>query len=141
MSGSVPSRCIVAGAGVASGRYHDLITATLDVLRRPIAKSSIAPVRSRICSASWPRSAGLRLRSSRQQAPQLPVRPVGPATIDNSGNYRRFVLQAVTLDALLDRVNEQDRGDKYELLAEAAAVLAGTMLMAAGVSAAWSRDP
>ncbi len=53
--------------------------------------------------------------------------------IDNSGNYRRFVIQQVTLDALLARTNEES-APKDELVLEAAAVLAGTMLMGSGVS-------
>ncbi len=63
-----------------------------------------------------------------------------PNRIDGSGNYRRFVLQPVVLDALCERV-EQESGDRPdgsyardELLDEAAAVLAGTILMASGVS-------
>jgi len=57
-----------------------------------------------------------------------------PHLIDNRGYYRRFVLQQVTVDALLARV--ADRGDLpyEEMLFEAAAVLAGTILMGSGVT-------
>ncbi|QDT67254.1 hypothetical protein MalM25_01510 [Planctomycetes bacterium MalM25] len=65
-----------------------------------------------------------------------------PNRIDGSGMYRRFVLQPVVLNALCERV-EQESGDRPdgsyardELLDEAAAVLAGTILMASGVSGA-----
>ncbi len=57
-----------------------------------------------------------------------------PHRIDNSGNYRRFVVQQVTLDALLARVHEASNLPQEELLTEAAAVLAGTILMASGIS-------
>lgn len=63
-----------------------------------------------------------------------------PNRIDSGGNYRRFVLQPVVLDALCERVEQEsaDRPDasfaREELLEEAAAVLAGTILMASGVS-------
>src|SRR5262249_35021054 len=40
----------------------------------------------------------------------------------------------ITLDALLDRVANHGQLDKAELLQEAAAVLAGTLLMASGIS-------
>jgi hypothetical protein len=50
-----------------------------------------------------------------------------PNSVDNRGYYRRFVLQQITLDALLARIND-------DLLFEAAAVLAGTILMASGTS-------
>src|SRR5262249_29394449 len=67
--------------------------------------------------------------------------------IDNRGNYRRFVLQQVTLDALRSRIDSlagasgnvaHDAGTaastREELLFEAAAVLAGTILMASGTT-------
>ena len=59
--------------------------------------------------------------------------------IDNSGNFYRFILQQVTLDALLDRVHrkmESEGADdqlKSELMNEAGAVLGCTMLMASGI--------
>lgn len=57
-----------------------------------------------------------------------------PNRIDNSGYYRRFVVQQVTLDALLARQDESNGIPEEELLFEAAAVLAGTILMASGIS-------
>ena len=68
-----------------------------------------------------------------------------PDHVDNRGYYRRFVLQQMTLDALLSRVDgtraarngtkHEDRGHtRDELLFEAAAVLAGTILMASGTT-------
>ena len=64
--------------------------------------------------------------------------------VDNRGYYRRFVLQQITLDAMLNRVNSQtscaNGGEanpapsRDELLFEAAAVLAGTILMASGTT-------
>lgn len=57
-----------------------------------------------------------------------------PHLIDNSGNYRRFVVQQVTLDALLARAQDEQAGPRDELMMEAAAVLAGTILMASGIS-------
>jgi hypothetical protein len=63
--------------------------------------------------------------------------------VDNRGHYRRFVLQQITLDSLLARVAEVERGGDRrgtadslhdELMFEAAAVLAGTILMASGTS-------
>jgi hypothetical protein len=54
--------------------------------------------------------------------------------LDNSGRCRRFVLQQVTLDAMLDRLTHHGRLPHKQVLLEEAAVLAGTMLMGAGVS-------
>ena len=57
--------------------------------------------------------------------------------IDGSGFFRRFIIHQVTLDSLLERVEDTVARGKIprdELLYEASAVLAGTMLMAAGIS-------
>ncbi len=67
--------------------------------------------------------------------------------IDNRGNYRRFVLQQISLDALRSRIDSlagpdgnvardaaTAAGTRDELLFEAAAVLAGTILMASGTT-------
>src|SRR5262249_5753938 len=57
-----------------------------------------------------------------------------PHHIDNQGRYRRYVARQVTVDALLARVEQPGERDPGEVLFEAAAVLAGTVLMAAGIS-------
>jgi hypothetical protein len=57
-----------------------------------------------------------------------------PHNIDLQGRYRRFVLQEVTLNALLHRVQNTPRRPRKELEFESAVVLAGTILMASGVS-------
>ncbi len=57
-----------------------------------------------------------------------------PHHIDNSGRYRRFVVQQVTLDALMRRLTDSTDIPYDELLLEAASVLAGTILMASGIS-------
>src|SRR5215210_4879529 len=62
-----------------------------------------------------------------------------PHLIDNKGHYRRFVVRQAVLDALLARIANptpahRDLLDPQgSLLFEAAAVLAGTILMASGV--------
>ena len=54
--------------------------------------------------------------------------------LDNAGRCRRFVLQQVALDAMLDRLSQHGRLPHKQVLFEEAAVLAGTMLMGSGVS-------
>ncbi len=54
--------------------------------------------------------------------------------LDNAGRCRRFVLQQVTLDAMLDRLEHRGRLPRKQVLFEEAAVLAGTMLMGSGIS-------
>ena len=53
--------------------------------------------------------------------------------IDNNGHYRRFVIHQVTLDALTSRASDVEEIDRDQLIYEAGAVLAGTILMAAGI--------
>lgn len=53
--------------------------------------------------------------------------------LDGSGYARRYVVQQVTLDGLMDRV-EGDEDNREERMFEAAAALAGTILMGSGIS-------
>ena len=57
-----------------------------------------------------------------------------PHRINQQGKYERFVVQHVTLDALMERCASEPNLDREELQIEAAAVLAGTILMASGIS-------
>src|SRR5262249_1555252 len=59
-----------------------------------------------------------------------------PHHLDNQSRYRRFVARQVVLDALWTRVESTPDRAREELIFEAAAVLAGTVLMATGVSGA-----
>lgn len=55
--------------------------------------------------------------------------------IDNRGRFSRFVVQQVTLDSLMRRLDEDtEELPTEEVTFEAAAVLAGTILMASGIS-------
>ena len=59
--------------------------------------------------------------------------------IDGSGFFRRFIVHQVTIDALLDRAEKcksapQSAISFDEAMIEASAVMAGTMLMASGIS-------
>lgn len=57
--------------------------------------------------------------------------------VDNRGYYTRFIVHQVTLDSLLQRIDELKSNDDYDqdqLMFEAAAALAGTMLMGSGIS-------
>jgi hypothetical protein len=130
-----PIPLYIAGAGVTTGRYQDLIEKTLELLR------STDP---ELLRQAWfdPEVLGELSLDPRALDFDHPVnrRPNhhfggwDPHQIDNQGRYRRFVLQQVTLDALWQRV--ENRGDipYEEMLFEAAAVLAGTMLMGSGMS-------
>lgn len=125
------------GSGVADGKYHNLIVRTLEVLQT---------VDPRLLEAAWFDPALLDDLSLDPRAydfdhpvnkrPNYQFGQWDPHTIDNRGRYRRFVLQGVTLDALLSRVESPGEIPAEETLTEAAIVLAGTILMASGTSGA-----
>ena len=54
--------------------------------------------------------------------------------LDNAGRCRRFVLQQVSLDAMMERIEHRGSLPYEEMLFEAAAVLAGTVLMGSRIS-------
>ena len=132
-----PIPLFIRGVGVAYGPYHELIERTLVVLQE---------------TSGWILSAA-QFDLSRLDELALDPRaydfdhPVNtrpnyyfgqwdPHRIDGSGYYRRFVLQQVTVDALMARVRHGGGLSRDELLTEAAAVLAGTILMASGICGA-----
>lgn len=136
-----PIPLYVEGAGVAWGPYQALIERTLLVLR----STDDDILRAAYFDPDQLEELALDPRAYDFDHPvhKRPNHHFGlwdPNRIDGKGMYRRFVLQPVALEALCQRV-EQESGDRpdgsfarEELLEEAAAVLAGTILMASGVS-------
>lgn len=120
---------------VAVGRYRELIESALSILRE---------TDSALLRRAWfdpdlldelaldPRAYDFDHPVNRR--PNYHFGQWDPHHIDQRGFYRRFVLQQTTLDAMLARVGTTEGISREELLFEAAAVLAGTILMASGVS-------
>ena len=131
-----PVSLYVQGAGVAAGRYAPLITKTLEFLQHTsedIQRRAWFDPEQLEELAFDPRAYDFDHPVNKR--PNYHFGTWDLHRIDNKGNYRRFVLQQVTLDALLSRVNAlADTLPEEELLIEAAAVLAGTILMASGTS-------
>jgi hypothetical protein len=129
-----PIPLYVRGAGAAAGPYHDVVEQALEILA--LADPAIL---NRACfNPEWLEELALDPRAYDfdhpvNKRPNYHFGQWDPHHIDNSGRYRRFVLQQVTLDALLIRVQESNL-PRAESLFEAGAVLAGTILMASGVS-------
>lgn len=123
------------GAGTAPGRYRALVERALDLLRQTDADLLEQAYFSldRLDELSVdPRAYDFDHPVNKR--PNYQFGQWDPLCIDARGNFRRFVLVGVTLDALLERVAAAPTEAQNDLLAEAAAVLAGTMLMAAGTS-------
>jgi hypothetical protein len=133
-----PIPLFIAGAGVAMGRYEQIITLALNIL---------ANTDDDLLSRAWfdidrleeialdPRAYDFDHPVNRR--PNYHFGQWDPHHISNEGYYSRFVLQQVTLDALLSRCEchaYPDDSNEDECWIEAASVLAGTMLMAAGTS-------
>ncbi|HZZ72573.1 MAG TPA: hypothetical protein VFE24_09985 [Pirellulales bacterium] len=130
-----PVPLYIARAGVVFGKYHDLIEKTLDILRRTnsaILESASFDLDLLDELAFDPREYDFNHPVNRR--PNYHFGQWDPHHIDNKGRYRRFVLVQVTLDAILERIENAQPELRDERLFEGAAVLAGTMLMAAGTS-------
>ena len=141
---SVP--LMVRGVGVAPGRYADLLKPALDLLgntdRDLLRDACFDPVNLDELALD-PRAVDHFHPVSKR--PSMLFGEWDPHRIDSRGVFRRFVLRQPTLDALLDwatvgdagkRGESQPRALDSERLFESAAVLAGTVLMGAGMSGA-----
>jgi hypothetical protein len=159
-----PIPLYIRGAGAAAGQYQGLVEHALEILARTdpeiLAQAHFSldlldelALDPRAYDFSHPVN----------QRPNYQFGEWDPHTLDNQGRYRRFVVRQVILDALLERVQGSKRGQGSGVrgqgseeagetceagahasgpqpstlnpqLFEAAAVLAGTMLMASGIS-------
>ncbi len=132
-----PLPLYLRGAGVAYGPYHDLLRQALDIL----GNTDPGLLFEASFSLDLLDELALDLRAYDHghpvnRRPNYVFGEWGPQHLDNQGRYRRYVCRKIALDALLERVQAPGAGTAEERLFEAAAVLAGTTLMAAGVSGA-----
>jgi hypothetical protein len=127
----------IRGVGTAAGTYQALLDKTLEILTQTdpgILQDAYFDPELMEELALDPR--GYDFGHPADKRPNYVFGEWDPHHIDNQGRYRRFVLRQVVLDGLLARLEARGELDATEILWEAAAVLAGTMLMAAGVSGA-----
>ena len=138
-----PIPLYVENAGVAVGPYEELITQTIEMLHcidDDLAAAAYFDPQALEELAVDPRAYDFDHPVNRR--PSYHFGEWDPQHIDNKGRYRRFIVREVNLQALLQRVNDlcdsPELGDlcpsREELIWEAAVVLAGTILMASGVS-------
>jgi hypothetical protein len=124
----------IDGAGAAVGRYEQVVTLALDLLRRTEADTLRA---AHFDPALLTELAfDPRAYDFDHPANKRPNHHFGqwdPHFIDGRGNFRRFVVQQVTLDSLMQRLEGELSAPFEEIQLEAAAVLAGTILMASGI--------
>jgi hypothetical protein len=132
-----PVPLFLKGAGVAPGRYVDLIRPALELLLRtdPVLLEEACFDPDRLDELAFDPRAHDHFHPVNKR-PNVLFGEWDPHTIDSRGYFRRFVLRQMTLDTLLTWIHPPvaAAGDSGERLFEAAAVLAGTILMGAGVS-------
>jgi hypothetical protein len=126
------------GAGVAAGKYADLVRPALELLTHtePILLEEACFDPEKMDELAIDPRAHDHFHPVNKR-PNVLFGEWDPHTIDHRGYFRRFVLRQMTLDTLLTWVDPPEGkllGDRGERLFEAAAVLAGTILMGAGVS-------
>ncbi len=149
-----PISLYVKGAGVAAGRYEAIISRALEILRAAepdvLARAWFDLERLEEIALD-PRAYDFDHPVNRR--PNYHFGQWDPYQISQEGYYSRFVLQQITLDALLTRCDACESTGLHspspappaskgggrsrqtcEKLEEAAAVLAGTILMASGTS-------
>jgi hypothetical protein len=132
-----PIPLYIRGAGVGWGRYSQLVKLALDILAEvEPALQQEAGFDPRLLDefALDPRAYDHGHPANRR--PNYVFGEWDPHDLDDQGRFRCYVVRQITLDALLDRVADPGTLDPQEVLFEAAAVLAGTVLMAMGVSGA-----
>jgi hypothetical protein len=132
-----PIPLYLRGAGVSTGRYYDLVAHALDILKATppdILEEAFFDPSLLDELALDPRAYDHGHPANKR--PNYVFGEWDPHHLDDRGRYRRFVVRQVTLDALRDRVLNPAGVPPGEALHEAAAVLGGTILMAAGVSGA-----
>lgn len=128
-----PVPIYIAGAGVSAGPYHEIVSRAIQVLRETdpnILRAAAMDPDQMVELALDPRAYDFDHPVNRR--PNYHFGGWDEGSISSDGYYNRFIVRAVTLDALLQRCAGD--GDPDELLVESANVLAGTILMASGVS-------
>jgi hypothetical protein len=132
-----PIPLYLRGAGVAFGPYHAVVAKALDILHGTdpalLAQAYFDPALLDELAAD-PRAYDHAHPVNRR--PNQIFGEWDPHHMDNQGRYRRYVVRQVLLDALLSRVAQPGNIAPDEALVEAAAALAGTILMATGISGA-----
>jgi len=129
-----PIPLYLRGAGVARGKYHDLVELALKILdKTPESIRLDAYFDSTMLDELTLDPRAYDFGHPADKRPNYCFGEWDPHLIDNQGRYRRFVVRQILIDGLWQRTLRNSSVDRDELLYESAAVLAGTILMASGV--------
>ena len=130
-----PIPLYVRGAGVSAGPYHAVVSMAIEVLKETkpdILQHAAFDLEHMEELALDPRAYDFDHPVNRR--PNYHFGGWDERAIGEDGYYYRFILRQVTLDSLLSRMHDVSDIERNELLVEAASVLAGTMLMASGIT-------
>lgn len=134
-----PVPLFIRGAGVAFGKYRELVALALKILEdvpESIALDACFDLNLLDELAFDPRAYDFNHPADKR--PNHCFGEWDPHHLDNQTRYRRFVVRQILLDGLTQRaagaMGKLEGRPADELLFESAAVLAGTILMASGVS-------
>jgi hypothetical protein len=132
-----PVPLYLRGAGVGCGKYQEVVSQALEILRA--TDPNLLHEAQLDLDLLDELALDVRAYDHGHPANRRPNYVFGewdPHHLDNQGRYRRYVIRKITLDAILDRVEQPEPPERTQRLWEAGAVLAGTILMASGVSGA-----
>ncbi|MCA9217183.1 MAG: hypothetical protein KDB27_29140, partial [Planctomycetales bacterium] len=130
-----PIPLYIKDVGVATGPYKEVVSQALTLLQDTdvdIARAACFLIENLEELAIDPRAYDFDHPVNKR--PNYHFGQWDPHAVGQDGNYKRFVIQQVTLDALMERAITEDDISVEQRTVEAAAVLAGTILMASGVS-------
>jgi hypothetical protein len=130
-----PIPVYIRGAGVVCGQFHDVIESAISLLRatsREILFAAHFDPELLDELAIDPRAFDFDHPVNKR--PNYHFGIWDDRHIDGKGHFRRYVIHQVTLDALCQRVTDlAESRCREELVYEAGAVLAGTILMGSGI--------
>jgi hypothetical protein len=130
-----PVPLFLRGAGLAWGKYQAVVARALEILEAtPPAILADADFDPALVDELAFDPRGYDFGHPVEKRPNYCFGEWDPHHLDDQGRFRRFVARQVTLDSLLARLQSAGDIDRDELLFEAGAVLAGTVLMAVGVT-------
>ncbi|MCS7304371.1 MAG: hypothetical protein NZ602_04605 [Thermoguttaceae bacterium] len=130
-----PIPLYVAGAGVGYGKYQKLIEKALEILQQTdpaILEEAGFELELLDELGMDPRAYDFDHPVNRRPNYQFGTWDLHH--LDQEGRYRRYVVQHTTLEAIWSRLKEAKPSQQEEYLWEAAAVLAGTILMGSGMT-------
>lgn len=130
-----PVPLYIRDCGVAFGRYHEIVTGAIAILRdcdEDVARKAQLDIERLQELAIDPRALDFDHPVNRR--PNHHFGQWDEQTVDSDGYFSRFIIHQITIDSMLTRVEQESELPRDELMYEASAVLACTMLMGSGIS-------